>query len=134
MARRAIKTMADKMAENGRSEGKDVLDDSDLSDDPIISALQTLRATIDDIQYNNQNHGTDKIQSSIEANTAKTGITTDQASAIAANSNKATYDKDLSKTSGKVLTATITESRGSYMLVFTMAHGSVTKTATIALR
>ena len=35
--------MAAKMAESGRAEGKDVLDDSDLSDDPIVSALQTLR-------------------------------------------------------------------------------------------
>ena len=126
--------MADKMAEDGRSEGIDVLDDSELSSDPIVSALQTLRATIDDIQYNNQNHGTDKIISSINTNTAKTGITTSQASAIAANSNKATYDKNLSKTDGKILRATITESRGSYVLVFTMTHGEVTKSASIALR
>lgn len=63
--------MANKMAESGRSEGKDILDDTDLSDDPIVSALQTLRATIDDIQYNDANHGTDKQTSAIAANTAK---------------------------------------------------------------
>ena len=61
MARRSIKTMAAKMAESGRSPGKDILDDTDLTDDPIISALQTLRATIDDMQYNDENHGADRV-------------------------------------------------------------------------
>ena len=52
MARRTTKTMASKMAESGREPGKDVLDDSDLADDPIVSAIQTLRSTIDDLQFN----------------------------------------------------------------------------------
>ena len=143
--------MAAKMAESGRAEGKDVLDDSDLSDDPIVSALQTLRVTIDDIQYNNQNHGTDKIQSLVDANTAKTGITSSQASAItantaktgttstersriAANHAKVSYDKNLTTTESIDVKMTVTESRGAYALVFTMKHGKNTKTATIALR
>jgi len=88
MARKIIKTMADKMAESGKSIGKNVLDDTDLATDPIISALQTLRLTIDDMQYNDANHGTDKQTSLISANTAKTGITTGQASAITANTAK----------------------------------------------
>tara|TARA_R110002167_G_scaffold237822_1_gene442971 strand:- start:521 stop:940 length:420 start_codon:yes stop_codon:yes gene_type:complete len=88
MARKTIKTMADKMAEAGKSIGKNVLDDADLATDPIISALQTLRLTIDDMQYNDTNHGTDKQTSLISANTAKTGITDTQAKAITANTAK----------------------------------------------
>ena len=37
MARKTIKTMADKMSESGKAVGKDVLDDADLATDPIIS-------------------------------------------------------------------------------------------------
>ena len=44
--------MAAKMAESGREPGKDVLDDTDLADDPIISAIQSLRLLIDDLQHN----------------------------------------------------------------------------------
>ena len=88
MARKTIKTMADKMSESGKAVGKDVLDDADLATDPIISALQTLRLTIDDMQYNDANHGTDKQTSAIDANTAKTGITSNQASEITANTRK----------------------------------------------
>jgi len=71
--------------------------------------------------------------SAITANTAKTGITTSQASAITANTAKVSYDKNLSKTSGITLNATVTENRGSYTLVFTMTHGRVTKTASLDL-
>ena len=86
MARKTIKTMEDKMSESGKEPGKDILDNDDLAGDPMVSALQTLRATIDDMQYNDANHGTDKQTSAITANTAKTGITSAQASAITANS------------------------------------------------
>jgi hypothetical protein len=88
MARRSVKTLAAKMQESGKEVGTNVLDDSDLSDDPIISALQSLRETIDDIQYNDTNHGADKIESAVTANTAKTGISTSQANAITANTAK----------------------------------------------
>ena len=88
MARRSVKTLAAKMQESGKEVGTNVLDDSDLSDDPIISALQSLRETIDDIQYNDTNYGADKLQSAVNANTAKTGISTSQANAITANTAK----------------------------------------------
>ena len=77
MARRTTKTMAQKMAESGRAPGKDVLDDTDLADDPIISALQTLRLTIDDLQNNDNDNGISTLKSAVTANTAKnTNVTT----------------------------------------------------------
>ena len=168
MARRTIKTMDAKMSESGRSPGKDVLDDTDLADDPIISAIQSLRLSVDDLQHNdNDDEGRD-LSSAISANTAKTGITSNQASAItantaktgistsqasaitantaktgitstqagriSANSSKVGTETTLTTTEGKTVLLTVTESRGSYSLVFTMAHGEVTKTATISLR
>jgi len=88
MARRTIKTMADKMGESGRAPGKDVLDDTDLADDPIISAIQSLRLVIDDLQHNDDDDEGRDLTSAIEANTEKTGITSGQASAITANTAK----------------------------------------------
>ena len=128
------------MAESGKEVGVNILDDTDLSTDPIVSALQTLRETIDDIQYNNENHGTDKVISSIQANTAKTGITTSQASAITANSSKVGFSTTMpTKTEGHTVSISVTNSRGAYSLVFTMVDESgkgeaVIKTATIGLR
>jgi hypothetical protein len=69
MARRTIKTMAAKMAESGKTIGKNVLDDTDLSDDPIISAIQSLRASVDDLQHNDNDLGIDALKSAITANT-----------------------------------------------------------------
>ena len=69
MARRTIKTMAAKMAESGKAPAKDVLDDSDLSDDPIISALQTLRAQVDDFQHNDNDLDISNLKTAITANT-----------------------------------------------------------------
>ena len=69
MARRVIKTMAAKMAESGKEAGKDVLDDSDLSSDPIINALQTLRSQIDDFQHNDNDLDITNLKSAINANT-----------------------------------------------------------------
>lgn len=68
-----------------------------------------------------------------------TTISNTQSNAITANTAKSSYDKNLSNTkaieSGAVdVKMTVTESRGAYALVFTMTHGRVTKTATIALR
>ena len=150
MARKTVKTVAQKMAESGREPGKDVLDDTDLADDPIIGAIQTLRLLIDDLQHNDDDDEGRDLTSAINTNSAKTGITSGQASAItantakvgttstertriAANHEKVSYDKNLSNTSGKSVIMTVTESRGAYALVFTMTHGRVTKTATINL-
>jgi len=69
----------------------------------------------------------------ITANSAKTGITTSQANAITANTAKVSYDKNLTKTDGMTLNATVTENRGTYTLVFTVTHGRVTKTAEIRM-
>ena len=138
------------MGESGREPGKDVLDDTDLTDDPIISAIQSLRLLIDDLQHNDDDDESRDLSSAISANTAKTGITSSQASAItantakvgttsaersriAANHTKVSYDKNLSNTEAKSVVMTITESRGAYTLVFTMTHGRVTKTASISL-
>jgi len=71
--------------------------------------------------------------SAITANTAKTGITSTQASQITANNAKVGTETDLSVTEGMTLKATVTESRGSYTLVFTVTHGRVTKTAEITM-
>ena len=139
------------MAESGKEPAKDVLDDTGLADDPIISALQSLRISIDDLQHNDDGYGADKLQSAVTANSNKTGISTSQASAISANTSKTgttstertriaanhakvSYDKNLSNTSGKSVIMTVTESRGAYALVFTMTHGRVTKAVTLALR
>ena len=114
------------MAISGKEPGTNVLDDTDLADDPIISAIQSLRLVVDDLQFNDVDDNT--------TNSGKTGITSDQASAITANTAKVGTETDLTRTEGKTVTLTVTESRGSYALVFTMAHGEVTKTATVTLR
>lgn len=88
MARKVVKTMAQKMGEEGKSPGKDVLDDTGLADDPIISAIQSLRISVDDLQHNDNGYGADKLQSAVTANSNKTGISSSQASAISANSSK----------------------------------------------
>ena len=131
--------MADKMAENGKEVGVNVLDDTDLSTDPIISALQTLRETIDDIQYNDTNHGANKLESTIAANTAKVGITTTQANRITSNSSKVGFSTTMpTATAGHTIQFSVTNSRGSYSLTFTMVDSTgktpVTKTATVTLR
>ena len=136
MARKAIKTMADKMAESGKGAGINVLDDTDLATDPIVSALQTLRLTIDDMQYNDANHGTDKQTSLISANTAKTGITSTQAGHITANNAKVSTGEDLIPgTDGGKLIASVAVSRGTYTLTFTFTteDGRTTKTANVTM-
>ena len=73
--------------------------------------------------------------SAITANTSKTGITSGQASAITANTAKVGTETTLSTTEGLTLRATVTESRGTYTLRFTMvtADGRTTKTADITM-
>ena len=88
MARRVVKTMSAKMNEAGKSISKDILDDTELTTDPFVNALQTLREQIDDLQHNDNGYGADKLQSQIDANTAKTGITSGEKSAILANTAK----------------------------------------------
>ena len=114
------------MAISGKEPGTNVLDDTDLADDPIISAIQSLRLVVDDLQFNDIDDNS--------TNSEKTGITSGQASAITANTAKVGTETNLTRTGGKAVTLTVTESRGAYALVFTMVHGSVTKTATISLR
>ena len=151
MARRVVKTLAQKMAVSGLEPAKDVLDDSDLADDPIISAIQSLRAVVDDLNHNDNDMGMDALKTAITANTAKVGTTSTERSRIvanhakvgttstertriAANHAKVSYDKDLGNTEGKTVKMTVNESRGTYSLTFTMTHGEVTKTVTLGLR
>ena len=142
MARKTVKTMAQQMAVSGKEPAVDVLDDTSLVTDPIISAIQSIRLVVDDLQFNDiDDNSTNSAKtgissgqtSAITANTAKTGISSAQANAITANS-ACCETNNLSKTDGKVISCTVLESRGSYSLVFTMVHGEVTKAATIALR
>jgi len=54
---------------------------------------------------------------------------------ISNNKDKAGTETTLATTSGKAVLLTVNgPSRGVYSLTFTMTHGSVTKTSTIALR
>ena len=142
MARKTVKTLAQKMAVSGKEPAKDVLDDSDLSDDPIISAIQSLREVIDDLQFNDGDDNTTNTAktgitsaqaSAITANTAKVGTTSTERSRIAANHAKVSYDKDLSGTEGKVVKISVAESRGRYALKISMVHGETTKTVTLDL-
>jgi hypothetical protein len=71
----------------------------------------------------------------IDANTAKVGTTSTERSRIAANHAKVGTETTLSTTEGLTLRATVTESRGTYTLRFTMvtADGRTTKTADITM-
>ena len=88
MARRVVKTMSAKMNEAGKTIAKDILDDTELTTDPFVNALQTLREQIDDLQHNDNGYGADKLQSQIDANTAKIGTTSTERTRIAANHAK----------------------------------------------
>lgn len=112
--------------------------DSTHNEQPSDEALQFLNKkldeVIDSVNTNILKTGITSTQASrITANHAKTGITTSQANAIIANSAKVGTETDLSITEGMTLQATVTESRGSYTLVFTVTHGRVTKTAQISM-
>ena len=89
---------------------------------------------------------TDEMFDAVAANTSKVGyssatisgsftaLSSSVASDIATNTAKVTYDKNLSNTNNMDVVMTVTENRGTYALVFTMTHGRVVKTATVALR
>ena len=108
---------------------------------PCDEGLAYLSEKIDEcIDVINTNEGktgiSDAQTAAITANTAKTGITTSQASAITANTAKVGTETTLSTTEELTLRATVTESRGTYTLRFTMvtADGRTTKTADITMR
>jgi len=94
---------------------------------------------------NNWGVMTDEIFDAVALNTAKVGyssatisgsftaLSSSVASDIATNTAKVTYDKNLSNTNNMDVVMTVTENRGTYALVFTMTHGKVVKTATVAL-
>jgi hypothetical protein len=71
--------------------------------------------------------------SAITANTAKTGITSTQAGHITANNAKVTYDKNLTDTNEMNVRCTVAEVRGVYTLTFTVVHDRVVKTANITM-
>ena len=121
------------MAESGKSPGKDVLDDTDLSDDPIISALQTLRAQVDDFQHNDNDLDIDTLKTAISANTSRgsgtdgqkgdTGDTGDTGSTGARGPAGATGS--LAITSGCNASLQVTVSRGVATLTITVTGGDL---------
>ena len=145
MARRTIKTMAAKMAESGKAPAKDVLDDSDLSDDPIISALQTLRAQVDDFQHNDNDIDITNLKSEISANTARgsgtdgaKGDTGDTGARGPAGNNgsngsagargaagAAGANGSLAITEGYAAALSVTSSRGTYTLKINVTNKSI---------
>jgi len=88
---------------------------------------------------------TDEMFDAVAANTLKVGyssatisgsftaLSSSIASDIATNTAKVTYDKNLSNTNSMDVAMTVNENRGTYSLTFTMTHGRVVKTATVAL-
>jgi len=121
-----------------RTKISDRFDDTTHNELAADEALQYLNKKVDEcidsVNTNTAKTGITTSQASaITANTAKTGITSTQASRITANHAKVSYDKNLSNTDAIDLKATVTENRGSYTLVFTITHGRVTKTASISL-
>jgi len=138
-----------------RAKISDRFDDTTHNEQPSDEALQYLNKKVDEcidsVNTNTSKTGITTSQANaitantaktgittsqanaITANSAKTGITNSQASAITANSAKVSYDKNLTKTEGMTLNATVTENRGSYTLVFSVTHGRVTKTAEITM-
>ena len=88
---------------------------------------------------------TDEMFDAVAANTSKVGyssatisgsftaLSSSVASDIATNTAKVTYDKNLSNTNSMDVVMTVNENRGTYSLTFTMTHGRVVKTATVAL-
>lgn len=130
------------MAESGKSPGKDVLDDTDLSDDPIISALQTLRAQVDDFQHNDNDLDIDTLKTAISANTNRgsgtdgqkgdTGDTGDTGSTGARGpagargaAGAAGANGSLAITEGYGATLAVTSSRGTYTLTINVTNKDI---------
>ena len=136
------------MAESGKEPGKDVLDDSDLSSDPIINALQTLRAQIDDFQHNDNDLDIDNLKTAISANTNRgsgsdgakgdtgaTGARGPAGPAGAAGAAGATGS--LAITSGCDASLQVTVSRGVATLTISVTGGDLfegKKTVALTLR
>ena len=121
-----------------RAKISDRFDDTTHNELAADEALQYLNKKVDEcidsVNTNTAKTGITTSQASaITANTAKTGITSTQASRITANHAKVSYDKNLSNTDDIDLKATVTENRGAYTLVFTITAGRTTKTASISL-
>jgi len=121
-----------------RTKISDRFDDTTHNELAADEALQYLNKKVDEcidsVNTNTAKTGITTSQASaITANTAKTGITSTQASRITANHAKVSYDKNLSNTDDIDLKATVTENRGAYTLVFTITAGRTTKTASISL-
>ena len=121
-----------------RTKISDRFDDTTHNELAADEALQYLNKKVDEcidsVNTNTAKTGITTSQASaITANTAKTGITSTQASRITANHAKVSYDKNLSNTEEIDLKATVTENRGAYTLVFTITHDRITKTATLEL-
>ena len=152
MARQKTK-LSDRFGSGGNKENSPedkFFSDADIQIDPEWKVIELLRAQLDDvtdvINANDAASGSyatlkgEYVTSSgsfstrVTTNDAKTGITSGQASAITANTEKDTYDKDLSDTALKPVKLTVTLARGAYSLVFTMTHGSTVKRASIALK
>ena len=133
------------MAESGKEAGKDVLDDSDLSTDPIINALQTLRAQVDDFQHNDSDLDIDTLKTAVNTNTNRgsgsdgakgdTGNTGATGAAGARGATGATGS--LAITSGYEAVLEVTASRGTYTLTIKVTNADLfegAKTVALTLR
>ena len=141
------------MSESGKAPAKDVLDDSDLSDDPIISALQTLRAQVDDFQHNDNDLDIANLKSAINANTNRgsgsdgakgdTGNTGARGPAGNNGSNGSNGSAgargpagaagSLEITEGYAATLAVTVSRGTYTLKINVTSSNFEGTKSVAL-
>ncbi len=98
------------------------------------TALRGNTTTISSTQANAITANTAKVgYSSATISGSFTALSSSVASDIATNTAKVTYDKNLSNTNHMGVVMTVNESRGTYSLTFTMTHGKIVKTATVAL-
>ena len=142
------------MAESGKEAGKDVLDDSDLSSDPIINALQTLRLQVDDFQHNDNDLDIDNLKTAVSANTNRgsgtdgekgdTGETGARGPAGNNGSNGSAGARGATGATGSLAITTgyeaalvVTVSRGTYTLTINVTNADLfegTKTVSLTLR
>jgi len=112
------------------------LDDTTHNDNPYDDAIQYISKKIDEVVDELNLSDSSKVitsnqASAITANTAKVGISTSQASAIKSNTSKV----GMTVTSGYAVAFTVLESRGAYSIRFDVTGDfEGTKTATLALR
>ena len=143
------------MEESGKAPAKDILDDTDLSDDPIISALQTLRAQVDDFQHNDNDIDIDNLKTAISANTDRgsgtdgaKGDTGDTGARGPAGNNGSNGSNGsagargatgaagaagaLAITEGYAATLAVTSSRGTYTLKINVTSSNFEGTKSVA--